>query len=73
MPEKYSKDARMNSEQKSMITPIQVMSKMGKAFVNQYDFDMSSMGYKPKTGPKWTQKEYIPKQRKYKYFTSLKL
>jgi hypothetical protein len=38
--------------------------------------DMSqgcSQGYKPKTGPKRTQKEYIPKQRKFKYFTSLKL
>jgi hypothetical protein len=38
--------------------------------------DMSqegSQGYKPKTGPKWTQKENIPKQRKFKYFTSLKL
>jgi hypothetical protein len=38
--------------------------------------DMSqgcSQGYKPKTGPKQTQKENIPKQRKYKYFTSLKL
>jgi hypothetical protein len=29
--------------------------------------------YKPKTGPKQTEKENIPKQRKYKYFTSLKL
>jgi hypothetical protein len=38
--------------------------------------DMSqgcSRSYKPKTGPKRTQKEYIPKQRKYNYFTSLKL
>jgi len=32
-----------------------------------------SQGYKPKTGPQWTQKENIHKQRKYKYFTSLKL
>ena len=32
-----------------------------------------SQGSKPKTGPKWTQKENIPKQRKYKYLTSLKL
>ena len=31
-----------------------------------------SMSSKPKTGPKWTQKENIPKQRKYKYYTSLK-
>ena len=31
-----------------------------------------SQGYKPKTGPKWTQKENIPKQRKYIYFTALK-
>ena len=38
--------------------------------------DMShgcSQGYKPKTGPKQNQKENIPKQRKYKCFTSLKL
>jgi hypothetical protein len=38
--------------------------------------DMSqgcSHGYKPKTGPKRTQKEYITKKRKYKYFTPLKL
>jgi hypothetical protein len=38
--------------------------------------DMSqgcSQGSKPKTGSKQTQKENIPKQRKYKYFTSLKL
>jgi hypothetical protein len=38
--------------------------------------DMSqgcSQGYKPKTGPKRTQNKYILKQRKYKYFTSLKL
>ena len=32
-----------------------------------------SKRYKPKTGPKLTQQEYILKQRKYKYFTSLKL
>ena len=32
-----------------------------------------SMVSKPKTGPKWSQKENIPKQRKYKYFTSLNL
>jgi hypothetical protein len=38
--------------------------------------DMSQIclqGYKPKTGPKRTQKEYILKQRKNKYFTSIKL
>jgi len=38
--------------------------------------DMSQccfQGSKPKTDPQRTQKENIPKQRKYKYFTSLKL
>ena len=38
--------------------------------------DMSqgcSQGYKSKTGPKRTQKGNIPKQRKYKHFTLLKL
>jgi len=32
-----------------------------------------SQGYKPKTGPQMAQKENIPKQRKYKYFTSQKV
>ena len=39
----------------------------------QTHLDMSSgcsQGYKPKTGPQRTQKENIPKQRKFKYFTA---
>ena len=40
-----------------------------------HDTDMSqgcSQGYKPKRGPQMAQNENIPKQRKYKYFTSQK-
>jgi hypothetical protein len=42
----------------------------------QHGIDMSqgcSQDSKPKTGPERTQKENIPKQRKYKYFTSQKV
>ena len=42
-------------------------------FVGASDMSQGSRGYKSKTGPKQTQKENIPKQRKYKYFTSLQL
>jgi len=53
-----------------------LLSILKKIKSGREEVDMSqvcSQGYKPKTGPQRTQKENIPKQKKYKYFTSLKL